>query len=82
MTEISLIVTLNNQFNNNNNNLPWLYWKFVFDNNFLRVSDFCEGFAPILLIATLWKDKVPSVEKPYADIIFTEMLINYLRSNL
>ena len=46
---------------------PWLYWKFVLDNNFLRVSDFCEGLSPILLISSLSKDKVSSVEKPYAD---------------
>ena len=48
---------------------PWLYWKSVLDNNFLLVSDFCEGFAPILLISSLSKDKVSSVEKPYADFI-------------
>ena len=48
---------------------PWLYWKFVLDNNFLLVSEFCEGFAPILWISSLSKDKVPSVEKPYADLI-------------
>ena len=48
---------------------PWLYWKFVLDNNFLLVSDFCEGFASILWISSLSKDKVPSVEKPYADLI-------------
>ena len=29
---------------------PWLYRKFVLDNNFLPVTHFCEGFAPILLI--------------------------------
>ena len=48
---------------------PWLYWKFVLDKHFLRVSDFCEGLAPILLITSLSKDKVPSVEKPYEDFI-------------
>ena len=48
---------------------PWLYWKFVLGNNFLSVSDFCEGLAPILLITSLSKDKVPSIEKPYADFI-------------
>ena len=54
----------------NINNLPPLtILKFVLDNNVLRVSDFCEGLAPILLITSLSKDKVPSVEKPYADFI-------------
>ena len=48
---------------------PWLYWKFVLDNNFLRVSDFCEGLSPMLLMTSLSKDKVPSVEKPYAYFI-------------
>ena len=48
---------------------PWLYWKFVLDINFLRVSDCCEGLALILLITSLSKDKVPSVEKPQADSI-------------
>ena len=48
---------------------PWLYWKFVLDSNFLRVSDFCEGLAPIPLIMSLSKDKVPSIEKSYADSI-------------
>ena len=48
---------------------PWLYWKFVLDNNFLLVSGFCEGLAPILLITSLSQDKVPSVEKPNADFI-------------
>ena len=33
------------------------------------MSDICEGLAPILLITSLSKDKVPSVEKPYADFI-------------
>ena len=48
---------------------PWLYSKFVLDNNFLLVSDFCEGFAHTLLITSLSKDKVPSVEKSYVDFI-------------
>ena len=48
---------------------PWLYWKFVVGNNFLRVSDFCEGLAPLLLITSLSKDKVPSIEKLFADFI-------------
>ena len=48
----------------------WLYWKFVLDNNFLPVSDFCESLAPILFITSLSKDKVLSVEKPHADFIF------------
>ena len=61
---------------------PWLYWKLVLDNNILLVSDFSEGLAPILLITFLSKDKVPSVEKPYADFFLTEMIINYPRSNL
>ena len=47
----------------------WLYWNFVLDNHSLRVSDFCEGLALILLITSLSKDKVPSVEKAYADFI-------------
>ena len=48
---------------------PWLYWTFALDNDFLLVDDFCEGLAPILLITFLSKDKVPSLEKPYADFI-------------
>ena len=48
---------------------PWLYWKFVLGKNFLRISDFGEGLASILLITSLSKDRVPSVEKPYADFI-------------
>ena len=35
--------------------------------NYFRVSDFGEGLAPILLMTFLSKDKVPSVEKPYAN---------------
>ena len=55
----------------NINNLPFLtILKFLLDNNVLRVSDFCEGLVPILLITSLSKDKVPSVEKPYAYFIF------------
>ena len=33
------------------------------------IRDFFEGLAPILLTTSLSKDKVPSVEKPYADFI-------------
>ena len=61
---------------------PWLYWKFVLDNNFLRVSDFCEGLAPILLIMSLSKDKVPSEKSPMQISFLAEMLINYPRLNL
>ena len=48
---------------------PWLYWKYVLDKNFLRLSDFCEGLALILLIMSLSKDKIPSEEMPYVDFI-------------
>ena len=62
---------------------PCPYWKSVSDINFLRVSDFCEGLAPILLITSLSKDKVPSVKKSLMQITFlTEILINYPGSNL
>ena len=44
-------------------NHPWLYWKFVLDNNILLVSDFSEGLDSILFITFLSKDKVPSAEK-------------------
>ena len=37
---------------------------------------FCEGLAPILFITSLSKDKVTSVEKPYADFTFYENVNN------
>ena len=55
---------------NINNLQPLTILKIVLHKHVLRVSDFCEGIAPMLLIKSLSKDKVPSVEKPYADFIF------------
>ena len=40
---------------------------------FLTVSHFFKGFAPILLIMSRSEDEVPHVEKPSADFIFKEM---------
>ena len=49
---------------------PLTILKFCLGQPFLTcTSDFCEGFALILFISSLSKDKVLSAEKSYADLI-------------